>query len=74
MTASDILQGEGEALNVDNRDYYQQLYWTMKHWWPAKLNENSASDEDGECELLSLPFLFLKKHLLKDSIARKSNG
>lgn len=49
LTASDILQGEGEALNIDNRDYYQQLYWTLKHWWPVKLIDGSTSDENSKC-------------------------
>ncbi|GMH33808.1 hypothetical protein BSKO_01642 [Bryopsis sp. KO-2023] len=47
LTTSDILHGQGEALNVDRRDYYQQLYWSLKHWDPYLCTDDSIDEPNG---------------------------
>eukprot|EP00803_Ostreobium_quekettii_P010290 evm.model.scf_1207.4 EVM.evm.TU.scf_1207.4 scf_1207:16888-32564(-) len=45
LTASDILRGEGSALNVDRQHYYQQLYLTLKEAGPDEQLRDVALPE-----------------------------
>ena len=43
LTASDILRGQGEALNVDRRDFYVQLYEALGLTPYAQISEDLPS-------------------------------
>lgn len=46
LTTSDILRGQGEALNVDRRDFYVQLYEALTLMPYAQISEDPPSTGD----------------------------
>lgn len=45
-----ILKGQGEALNIDRKEFYQQLYWSLSHWRVDQIQDDFSlfSKEDGK--------------------------
>ena len=48
LTASDILRGQGEALNVDRRDFYIRLYEALGLTPFRQLSEDPAGGGEWE--------------------------
>eukprot|EP00210_Caulerpa_lentillifera_P000912 g882.t1 len=54
LAISEILRGQGEALNIDRKEFYQQLYWSVSHWRLDQIKEIPQFTEHEEILLIEV--------------------